>query len=142
MKRRLTALAAAGVALAALTACTPREIAMWQQWHAEDPEAAMAFAEQLPPQPAPQPRTQSSSSGGGTVWDRLAQCESGGNWAINTGNGYSGGLQFLPSTWRAYGGSGMAHQNSREEQIRVAERVLADVGWGAWPACTRKLGLR
>ena len=83
-----------------------------------------------------------SSGGGGTVWDRLAQCESGGNWAINTGNGYSGGLQFLPSTWRAYGGQGQAHHASREAQIAVAERIRDDVGYGAWPACSRKLGLR
>jgi peptidoglycan hydrolase-like protein with peptidoglycan-binding domain len=87
------------------------------------------------------PARSTSSGGGGTVWDRLAQCESGGNWAINTGNGYSGGLQFLPSTWRAYGGSGSAHNASREEQIRVAENVRADVGFGAWPQCARNLGL-
>jgi hypothetical protein len=78
----------------------------------------------------------------GSTWDRLAQCESGGNWSINTGNGYSGGLQFAPSTWRAFGGVGRAHQASREQQIAVAERVLAKQGWGAWPACSRKLGLR
>ena len=84
----------------------------------------------------------SGGGGGGSVWDELAQCESGGNWAINTGNGYSGGLQFLPSTWRAYGGQGSAHNASREEQIAVAERVRADVGWQAWPACTRRMGLR
>ncbi len=60
-----------------------------------------------------------------STWDRLAQCESGGNWSINTGNGFSGGLQFTPSTWRAFGGTGAAHQASREEQIAVAERVLA-----------------
>ena len=77
-----------------------------------------------------------------TVWDRLAQCESSGNWAINTGNGYSGGLQFAPGTWKAFGGTGRAHQASREQQISVAERVLAKQGWGAWPACSRKLGLR
>ena len=76
------------------------------------------------------------------VWDRLAECESGQRWDINTGNGYYGGLQFSPGTWRAYGGSGMAHNASREEQIRIAKKVLADVGWGAWPACSRKLGLR
>ena len=76
------------------------------------------------------------------MWDKLAYCESGGNWAINTGNGYYGGLQFLASTWRAYGGTGLPHQNSREEQIRIAKRVQADVGWKAWPSCTRKLGLR
>ena len=79
---------------------------------------------------------------GGSVWDRLAQCESGGNWGINTGNGYYGGLQFAPCTWRANGGSGSAHNASRAEQIRVAERVRASQGWGAWPACSAKLGLR
>jgi resuscitation-promoting factor RpfA len=75
-------------------------------------------------------------------WDKLAQCESGGNWSINTGNGYYGGLQFSLSTWRAYGGSGMPHKASREEQIRIAKKVQASDGWGAWPACTAKLGLR
>ena len=88
------------------------------------------------------PARSTSSGGGGTVWDRLAQCESGGNWAINTGNGYYGGLQFLPSTWRAAGGSGMPHQASREEQIRVAENLLDQVGsFRPWPACSAKLGL-
>jgi LysM repeat protein len=79
---------------------------------------------------------------GGSVWDRLAQCESGGNWGISTGNGYSGGLQFSPGTWAANGGSGSAAGASRAEQIRVAERVRASQGWGAWPACSSKLGLR
>jgi LysM repeat protein len=83
-----------------------------------------------------------SAPAGGGVWDRLAQCESGGNWGINTGNGYSGGLQFAPGTWRANGGTGSAHNASRAEQIRVAERVRASQGWGAWPACSAKLGLR
>jgi LysM repeat protein len=78
----------------------------------------------------------------GSVWDRLAQCESGGNWGISTGNGYSGGLQFAQGTWAANGGSGSAHNASRAEQIRVAERVRASQGWGAWPACSAKLGLR
>ena len=87
-------------------------------------------------------RSASTSSVGGSVWDRLAQCESGGNWGINTGNGYSGGLQFAPGTWRANGGTGSAHNASRSEQIRVAERVRASQGWGAWPACSAKLGLR
>jgi hypothetical protein len=79
-----------------------------------------------------------------STWDRLAQCESGGRWDIDTGNGYSGGLQFSPSTWRAFGGgefAARAHQASRAEQIVVAERTLAEQGWGAWPACSRKLGL-
>ncbi|MCU1522103.1 MAG: transglycosylase [Arthrobacter sp.] len=75
------------------------------------------------------------------VWDSLAQCESSGNWAINTGNGYAGGLQFSPGTWAAYGGTGSAANASREQQISVAERVQAGQGWGAWPACAAKLGL-
>ena len=75
-------------------------------------------------------------------WDAVAQCESSGNWAINTGNGYYGGLQFSLGTWRANGGTGMPHEASREQQIAVAERVQASQGWGAWPSCTRKLGLR
>ncbi|WP_243653664.1 transglycosylase family protein [Pseudonocardia endophytica] len=73
-------------------------------------------------------------------WDDIAQCESGGNWSTNTGNGYSGGLQFSPSTWRAHGGKGSASGASREEQIAVAERVLASQGWGAWPSCSKKVG--
>ena len=77
-------------------------------------------------------------------WDRLAQCEAGGNWNINTGNGYYGGLQFNAGTWRAYGGNEFAplpHQATREQQIAVAERTLAKQGWGAWPACSARLGL-
>lgn len=77
-------------------------------------------------------------------WDRLAQCEAGGNWGINTGNGFHGGLQFTPGTWRAYGGASYApyaHQATREQQIAIAEKVLAGQGWGAWPACSARLGL-
>jgi hypothetical protein len=77
-----------------------------------------------------------------STWDKVAQCESGGNWATSTGNGFHGGLQFTTSTWRSFGGSGVPHQASRTEQIAVAERVLAAQGWKAWPACSRKLGLR
>lgn len=81
-------------------------------------------------------------AGGSTVWDSLAQCESGGNWAINTGNGYYGGLQFSLSTWRAYGGTGYPHQASRETQIAVATRLRnATGGYGSWPGCAAKLGL-
>ncbi len=68
-------------------------------------------------------------------WDAIAACESGGNWAINTGNGYYGGLQFSMGTWRANGGSGSPHGASRAEQIRVAENVLRSQGIGAWPSC-------
>lgn len=77
----------------------------------------------------------------GDTWDALAQCESGGNWAINTGNGYSGGLQFTPGTWAAYGGTGAPQNASRGQQIAVAERVQAGQGWGAWPSCSAQLGL-
>lgn len=78
----------------------------------------------------------------GSVWDRLAQCEAGGNWSINTGNGYYGGLQFTLGSWRAVGGSGYPHQASREEQIARGKMLQARQGWGAWPACTSKMGLR
>ncbi|MEO5854149.1 MAG: transglycosylase family protein [Nocardioides sp.] len=81
-------------------------------------------------------------SGGGTVWDALAQCEAGGNWAINTGNGYYGGLQFSLGTWQSYGGAGLPSQQSREYQISIAEKVRAATGgYGSWPACSAKLGL-
>jgi len=78
----------------------------------------------------------------GALWDRLAGCESNGRWSTNTGNGFAGGLQFTPGTWRAYGGIGSPAAASRAEQIAVAERVLAGQGWQAWPACSRALGLR
>lgn len=84
------------------------------------------------------------SVAGGSVWDTIAQCESGGNWAIDTGNGFQGGLQFTPSTWAGFGGTAYApsaNQATREQQIAVAEKVQAAQGWGAWPACTAKLGI-
>jgi resuscitation-promoting factor RpfB len=88
------------------------------------------------PEPPPPP------SGDTTVWDRLAECESGGNWSINTGNGYYGGLQFSLATWQAFGGSGYPHENSKAEQIRIATKVRdARGGYGDWPACAAELGL-
>jgi uncharacterized protein YabE (DUF348 family) len=78
-------------------------------------------------------------AGGSSAWDRIAACESGGNWAANTGNGYYGGLQFNLGTWRSYGGSGRPDQNSRAAQIAVAERVrAAEGGYGAWPVCGKQ----
>jgi resuscitation-promoting factor RpfA len=77
------------------------------------------------------------------VWDRLARCESSGNWASNTGNGYYGGLQFWQLTWRAFGGLRFAPRAdlaSRGEQIAVATKVVRAQGWGAWPVCARRLG--
>ena len=93
---------------------------------------------------APPPPQRVVTYAGTTVWDDLARCESGGNWAINTGNGYYGGLQFSHGTWHQYGGGEFAdypHQASREEQIIVAERLRAARGYAPWPACRAKLGL-
>jgi len=95
------------------------------------------------------PRTITTVPADGNVWDKLAQCETGGNWSANTGNGFGGGVQFAHtarwSTWNAYGGqehSPHPWEASREQQIDIAERVLQSSGWGAWPGCARKLGLR
>jgi Transglycosylase-like domain len=103
-----------------------------------------------PAAPAPAP---SVPSGGGTTsapppapgthdWDTVAMCESGGNWSINTGNGYYGGLQFNSSTWLGYGGGAYAPRAdlaSKAQQIAIAEKVLAAQGKGAWPVCGRNL---
>ncbi len=94
-----------------------------------------APAPDAPPVDAPPPVVHRTYS---VNWDAIAQCESGGNWGISTGNGYSGGLQFTPSTWRANGGSGSPNGASREEQIRVAENVLHSQGIRAWPVCGRR----
>jgi len=97
-----------------------------------------------PPPPPPPPSGGGGGSVGTGVWDRLAECESGGNWSINTGNGYYGGLQFSYGTWLAYGGGAYgetANLASRDQQIAVAERLRADSGFHPWPACARKLGL-
>lgn len=94
-----------------------------------------------PPTTKPAPTPAKAS---GSVWDRLAQCESGANWSLPHGT-YSGGLQFAHSTWTSHGGlqyAVHAHLASRAQQIAVAERVLASSGWGAWPGCASKLGLR
>ena len=77
----------------------------------------------------------------GATWDALAQCESGGNWSINTGNGFYGGLQFTQQSWNGVGMSGSPATAPRAQQIEAGERLLAIQGWGAWPACSAKLGL-
>ena len=79
-----------------------------------------------------------------TVWDAVAQCESGGNWSINTGNGYYGGLKFSASTWKAFGGhqyASNAHLATKAQQIAIAQKTLAVQGPGAWPTCSKKAGL-
>ncbi|MFE2726460.1 transglycosylase family protein [Kitasatospora sp. NPDC059327] len=86
----------------------------------------------------------SASAASVPTWDAVAQCESGGNWAINTGNGFYGGLQFTSSTWAAFGGTAYASQANlatKAQQIAVAEKVLASQGPGAWPVCSVKAGL-
>ena len=91
---------------------------------------------QPPPPPEPAPAPAANYSSGGTIWDRIAACESGGNWATNTGNGYYGGLQFSLGTWQAYGGTSRPDLTSREYQISIAEKVAAaEGGYGAWPVC-------
>ena len=82
-----------------------------------------------------------SAGGSQAQFERLAQCESGGNWGINTGNGYSGGLQFNLATWRGVGFSGYPHQASKATQIQAGQRLHSQRGWSPWPACSRKLGL-
>ena len=85
----------------------------------------------------------SAASAGGSAaqFERLAQCESGGNWSTSTGNGYYGGLQFDLSTWRALGFGGYPHQASRSTQISAGQKLHSQRGWSPWPSCSRKLGL-
>ena len=85
-----------------------------------------------------------ADAAGSTVWDRVAACESGGNWAINTGNSFFGGLQFTASTWRSFGGTRFAPRAdlaSKAAQITTAKRVLVVQGPRAWPVCSRQAGL-
>jgi hypothetical protein len=79
------------------------------------------------------------------TWNRLAKCESGGRWHLNTHNGYYGGLQISGGTWRAYGGkqlASMPHKATKGEQVRIAKRIQRRQGWGAWPSCSRRIGKR
>jgi len=112
------------------------------------PRADEVLVSRPMPVPAPKPVVQSQpvvsnapAVASGSVWDQMSQCEAGGVWSRNSGNGYYGGLQFSLSTWRAVGGQGLPSENTREEQIARAEILLARSGWGQWPACARKLGL-
>lgn len=102
------------------------------------PSPAPAAAPATPPAPEPAPVVSAPASG---VWEALAQCESGGNWAADTGNGFYGGLQFTLSSWHAAGGSGYPNQASASEQIARASILRSRQGWAAWPACSAKLGL-
>ena len=97
-----------------------------------------------PPEPEPQPEREYAYDDPRStqVWYDLAQCEAGGNWAANTGNGYYGGLQFSLGSWQGVGGTGYPHEHSAEHQIEMGRRLHAQQGWGAWPHCSEKLGLR
>lgn len=95
---------------------------------------------QIEVQAQPEPETP-VTQGDGAVWDRLAECESGGNWQINTGNGYYGGIQFSQASWNAVGGQGLPSDATREEQIVRGQLLQERGGWGNWPACSAQLGL-
>jgi len=153
------------ILLLALSACTPTEMRRWEFWRDHEPQAAARFARCIDNHPvaadhrgrarmtcfvraggrptAAEVRAWREETRGGVYepWISLANCESGGNWQINTGNGYYGGLQFALGSWRAAGGSGYPHQASPGEQVHRGE-ILQDLqGWGAWPTCARQIGL-
>jgi hypothetical protein len=94
------------------------------------------------PTPPPTPPPAYADPSDPATWERMAQCESGGSWSMNSGNGYYGGLQFSLSTWRNVGGSGYPHQASKAEQISRGQILQARAGWGQWPHCARQLGYR
>jgi hypothetical protein len=120
------------------------------------PALAMALTEALEartelvatepePEPKPEPEPEPAAHSGRiplSTWERVARCESGGNWSIDTGNGFYGGLQFELRSWEWVGGSGYPHEATKAEQIHRAELLHERQGWNAWPACSRKLGLR
>ncbi|MBC7707980.1 transglycosylase family protein [Polaromonas sp.] len=112
-----------------------------QEKVAADPTVDTQPAAAVAPRATQRQAVAAPAVAGGSVWDKLAACESGGNWAINTGNGFYGGLQFTTSSWAAVGGSGLPSNASREEQIARATTLQSMQGWGAWPACSAKLGL-
>ena len=135
-----------------IAAATNRDLELWTAAAEPEPTVTIRSAVTIVPtgvaQSVEQPPVKRQVAGSspapgatsGVNWDAIAACESGGNWSINTGNGYSGGLQFHPATWNGHGGqqyAPYAHQATREQQIAVAERVLATQGIGAWPTCGR-----
>jgi hypothetical protein len=145
------ALADALEARVALTATAPPEPEPTPEPEPEptpepEPEPTPEPEPEPEPEPTPEPEPEPAPATGGAIalstWERVAQCESGGNWSINTGNGYYGGLQFNLDSWRWVGGSGYPHEASKAEQIHRAELLHERQGWNAWPACSRKLGLR
>lgn len=138
MMKRLIAVGA--LALSALTGCTRAELDAWVQWYKDDPAAAEAFANQPEIQAQLHARAAAAHTTNLGRWEKIAMCESGGNWSYppvrgGLGHLYSGGLMIWQAAWINYGGqqfAGWAYQATRNEQIVVAERILADQGWGAW----------
>lgn len=130
----LTVLAGAIQARSELTAVEPEP--------ENDPEPERDPEPQGEPEPESEPEPVEPAGVDAGVWDRVAECESGGNWQIDTGNSFYGGLQFTIDSWNWVGGSGMPHEASKAEQIRRAEILLDRQGWVAWPACSEQLGLR
>jgi LysM repeat protein len=127
---------------------TPRPVPTNQQIATPTKQAASKAAAPQAPTPRPTERrtaVAAPTTASGSVWDRIAACESGGNWHINTGNGFYGGLQFTYSTWLGYGGGAYASRAdlaTRDQQIAIAQKVLAGQGWNAWPVCSYKAGAR
>ena len=143
------------ILLLALGACTPDQHYAFIDWLHRDPQAAVDFVENgcgpldctvewedvTTTEDEADIDPGVGSDGIYWPWDELAQCESGGDWHISTGNGYYGGLQFALGSWHAAGGSGYPHEHSPSEQIRRGE-ILQDMqGWNAWPTCARIIGL-
>lgn len=140
--QNITMSSAANYDIDAIIAAEIEKIVKYVEETERQKQEASAQARVQAPRPEP-----NYDPGDGSRWDQLAQCEAGGNWATNTGNGFGGGLQFMHqrsySTWLSFGGGEFAPhpwEASREQQIVIAERVLASSGWGAWPGCSRKFG--
>jgi LysM repeat protein len=136
---RLTARTVPG-ALAAVVQPTPQQSTSESTQTVATPAPTVVTPSIVtPPSPPVSAVTSTTSS---SVWDSLAMCESSGNWSIDTGNGFYGGLQFTLQSWQAVGGTGYPNDASPAEQIAMAEKLLAIQGWEAWPACSLQLGLR
>ncbi len=114
--------------------------AVVQALQAPAPTAPPATAPPTTAPPAPPTTRPYADPNDPATWDRLAQCESGGNWAMNTGNGYYGGLQFSLATWHGVGGAGYPHTATKAEQINRGKILQARAGWDQWPSCAKRLG--
>jgi hypothetical protein len=142
----IRALAETQAQIAALKRATTTTTAAPTTTTTTAPAPAPTVAPPAPKAPVVQPSATSSGyndPSNPAAWDRIASCESGGNWALSTGNGYYGGLQFSLSSWRSVGGTGYPNQASRETQIAMGQRLYhSGGGWSHWPACSSKLGYR